>query len=84
MTCVTRVFLLALVRAGEARPGGAAEGDVPALLRRLWDPGAGAGCWNRGRRHHAPQHLPALGTGQGQKLSGWISREHISPADVSK
>lgn len=54
-----------LVCTCEARPGGAAEGDVFAVLCRLWSTRVGTSCWNRGCRHHAPQHLFALGIGQG-------------------
>lgn len=64
LTCLT-CCRLPLVCAGKARPRGVAEGDVCTLLCRLWACAAGAGGGNRGRRHHAPQHLPALSTGQG-------------------
>lgn len=50
---------------GEARPGAAAEGHVPAVLWGLWARAAGAGSGDRGCCYHAPQHLFALSTGQG-------------------
>ena len=56
---------LSVVCACEARPRGAAEGDVFTLLCRLRACAAGAGGGNCGRCYHAPQHLPALSSGQG-------------------
>lgn len=59
--------VLSSVCAGQAKPRGAAEGDVRTLLCRLWARAAGAGRGNRGSRHHAPQHLLALSAGQGER-----------------
>uniref|UniRef100_A0A3Q2Z1F3 Natural resistance-associated macrophage protein 2-like n=1 Tax=Hippocampus comes TaxID=109280 RepID=A0A3Q2Z1F3_HIPCM len=53
------------VRDGETGPKPAADGDVCAVLPRLRRRPAGSGGGHRGRRHHAPQHLPALRSGQG-------------------
>ncbi|KAK2514466.1 hypothetical protein Q9966_015707 [Columba livia] len=46
------------------QPAGAAAGAVCAVLPRLRDGAAGTGRGHRGRRHHAAQHVPALGAGQ--------------------
>lgn len=54
------------VRDGGTEPGGPAEGDVRSLLRGLRARPAGSGGGDRRRRHHASQHLPPLGSGQGE------------------
>lgn len=67
--CFTYLIMccLSVVCACKARPREAAGGDVRTVLCRLWVSAAGAGGWNRRCCHHAPQHLPALSTGQGER-----------------
>lgn len=57
---------LPTVRGRETRPASASSGPAPALVPGLRPSRAAAGRGHRRRHHHASQHLPALGPGEGE------------------